>query len=149
MSGVGGPQNRLSSIANDPDGLQEFAARKGRSHSLQTPRDPKFLRQAFGLSALRSKEGVTLRVANRAGHQIPGLNDRLILFHVRALDADGALVEENEFEISRSEAIELGQTLEIVLGGAGIARLEVIGTHEAKSLVDTMEFCREQLTPKD
>ena len=137
-------------IANDPDGVRAYPARIGRSHSLQTPRDPAFLRQAFGLRAVRSEAGVVLRVSNRAGHQIPGLNDRLILFRVRALDADGASVVEDELEISRSEAIELGQTLELSLvGDSTIATLEVIGTHEAKSLTGTVEFYRELLTPAD
>ena len=136
-------------IANDPEGKIEYAPRKGRSHALQTPRDPGFLRQAFGLSARRTEGGVVLRVANRAGHQIPGLNDRLIIFQVRALDARGELVAEDELEISRSEAIELGQTLELGLEGADIARLAVTGVHEAKSLVEAVEFCREELTPAD
>jgi hypothetical protein len=45
-----------------------------RSHALQTPRDPTFLRRAFAVRLDRSGGGTALVVENRAGHRVPGLD---------------------------------------------------------------------------
>ena len=72
-----------------------------RSHTLQTPRDPSFLRQAFGLSAHRRGELTVLRVENRCGHRVPGLAEREIEFVIEGLDADRDERAEPSFIISK------------------------------------------------
>jgi hypothetical protein len=130
-------------VATAPEGGAPLAARPGRSHHLQTPRDPGFLRLAFQLRARRGEAGVILAVSNRAGHRIPGLNDRMLLFRVEALGAGGEVLAEDSLAISRSASIGVGETLELSLVAAGAVALRVTGTHTAKSLEREVEFCAE------
>jgi hypothetical protein len=59
--------------------------RVGRSHALQTPRDPAFLRRAFELSYRVEGGSTTVVVKNRTGHRVPGLQGRSLTFRFEAL----------------------------------------------------------------
>ncbi len=73
--------------ANAADGSPDAAvtAHKGRSHALQTPRDPAFLRQAFALSYKVEGNATTVTIKNRTGHRVPGLQGRALTFRFEAL----------------------------------------------------------------
>src|SRR6185503_17542859 len=45
--------------------------RPGRSHAIQTPRDPAFLRLAFGTTVRTAGGKTTLVLENQAGHRVP------------------------------------------------------------------------------
>jgi hypothetical protein len=53
-------------------GGEDPPARKGRSHAIQTPRDPGFLRRAFDLSLTVDGGKSKVTVTNQAGHRVPG-----------------------------------------------------------------------------
>lgn len=123
----------------------ELPERIGRSHRLQTPRDPSFLRQAFEWSAVATEEGARFTLSNRAGHRIPGLNDRILTFDLELLDEQGKKLASDFVEISRSEAIGVAERVELELLGLGAHALRVKGTHEAASLSAAVVFLEETL----
>ena len=132
-------------VATDPESGAVLAVRAGRSHLLQHPRDPSFLRQAFRIEARRAEGGAVFSLANRAGHRIPGLNDREILFRIELLDANGEVLVLDSLEVTREEPIELGETLELPLSAVGADVLRVRATHEAKSLERAVQFLDERI----
>jgi len=70
-----------------------------RSHSLQTPHDPTFLRRAFALSLKVEGGGSRITIANTAGHRVPGLIGRKMRFEAAALDGDGKVLAEGSVTI--------------------------------------------------
>ena len=110
-------------------------ARAGRSHALQTPRDASFLAQAFALEARREGGGAVLAIRNRAGHRVPGLVGRRMVFAVAALDAAGAVLGEVEHTVDETAYLPLAGVVSLRLPGEAAA-LRVTGTHfppEAKA----------------
>jgi hypothetical protein len=105
-------------------------ARPGRSHALQTPRDPAFLAQAFALAARRAGGGVALLIENRAGHRVPGLVGRRLVFKVAALDAAGAVLAEAEHAIDDQAYLSVEGAVEVRLS-ADAAALRVAAMHHA------------------
>jgi RNase P subunit RPR2 len=127
-------------IANQ-DGLE---ARLGRSHLLQTPRDPAFLRQAFAIEVERIEGGARLEISNRAGHRVPGLNDRFLIFELDLQDASGASIARDEVEISRSEPLGVAESIVVDLAGVGAASLLIRGVHEAESITEDVVFLEQR-----
>lgn len=113
--------------------------RKGRSHALQTPRDPAFLRRALGLSARREGGRALLEVTNLAGHRVPGLIGREIVLEVALLDASGIALETRElrFDAEGPLAADERRSLQLAAGGA---RLRVRGRHVDPRLARPVEF---------
>jgi hypothetical protein len=102
--------------------------RAGRSHELQTPRDPAFLAQAFELAARREGGASVLSIKNRAGHRVPGLVDRRITFAVEALDAAGAVLTSAEHTLDATAYLPLEGEASVRLP-VDAAALRVAGTH--------------------
>lgn len=121
------------------DGKPALAPRAGRSHALQTPRDPAFLARAFDLSVEKRGDKVVLRVANACGHRVPGRIGRVITLEAELLDASGAVVAGGRHAIETKKSLAADATVEIELAGTG-ARVRVVGTHDAPALPDTVEF---------
>lgn len=119
--------------------------RRGRSHALQTPRDPAFLRRAFGWTALRSEGRSTLRVQNLAGHRVPGLIGREILLDIELLDAAGATLARRELRFDAEEPLSTDEVRVVEFEGAG-ARLRVRGRHVDPRLTQPVEFLDRELT---
>ena len=103
-------------------------ARTGRSHALQTPRDPSFLRRAFHLSAAREAGGVRVSVANAAGHRVPGLIGREIRLSFELVDAAGVVIGRGELVVDATVYLPLGAERQLMLAGAG-ERVLVRGLH--------------------
>lgn len=93
-----------------------------RSHALQTPRDPSFLRRAFHVR--RSAAGVV--VENRAGHRVPGLIGREIRLVAQALDAAGDVVAEAERTLDARAYLAVEGSFELEVAGT---RMRVLGDH--------------------
>jgi hypothetical protein len=134
-------------IASEPDAPDSYPIRPGRSHRLQTPRDPGFLAAAFELSVHADGGAVALRVKNRAGHRVPGLIDRRIVFRVTALDAAGAPLEPEaaaEHTLDATAYLPLEGSFDLRLA-APAAALRVTGVHRAPGDVEPVTFLERTL----
>lgn len=138
------PRERPAAV--DPDSGAPGPARPGRSHALQTPRDPAFLAQAFALEARRVEGGLVLRIRNRAGHRLPGLEDRTFLFEVEELDAAGEVLARVTATIDKRTWLAAGAALEVPLGGRG-AGLRVVARHAWAGASPPTPFLERELTP--
>jgi len=137
---------RAFAVTPAEDGGEPTASpvRKGRSHALQTPRDPAFLRRAFGLSAALESGRAVLRVENRTGHRVPGLIGREVAFEATLLGADGAELETLELEFDATLPLETDETRALEFGGPG-ARLRVRGRHVDPRLLRPVDFLELEL----
>jgi hypothetical protein len=102
--------------------------RLGRSHALQTPRDPAFLRLAFGLELAAEGGRTRVVVRNRAGHRVPGLIGREIVFRAELLDAAGAVLEEQALTLDERAYLPVEGTREILFTKSGV-RVRLRGLH--------------------
>lgn len=117
---------------------------EGRSHSLQTPRDPSFLRRAFECS-LRVEGGKTIvRIENRAGHRVPGLRGRSLRFRAELFDASGRPMTEGTLELSVRSYLPLAGSEEIVLEGTG-ASVHLTAEHLDPRAPEPVDFLDERL----
>jgi hypothetical protein len=123
------------------DGAEE---RVVKSHEVQTPRDPAFLRLAFRLSARAEKDGARVEIANAAGHRVPGLIGREIEFEVRALDAAGKEVGRASETLTTSSYLPVDGSIEIRVAAKG-AKLAVRGLHRDPRSGDEVGFLEEEL----
>lgn len=128
-NGTGGAAREASSSApNAKDGANP-PARKGRSHALQTPRDPAFLARAFEASVSANGGKTTVNIKNTAGHRVPGLIGRKIELKAEALDAQGKPVAHGKLAIDAENYLGLGETAAIELG-ASAASVHLIGVEQ-------------------
>jgi hypothetical protein len=127
---------------------QSFAegapVRAGRSHELQTPRDPAFLRRAFGLGFALSGAGSVFTVRNQAGHRVPGLIGRQIDLRVELLDSAGAVLERQELRIDERTYLPLDGRRELRFARAGAA-VRVRGEHRDPRAAQPVVFLDETL----
>lgn len=120
--------------------------RRGRSHALQTPRDPDFLANAFGLEARRSETGAELVVTNQAGHRVPGLRTRSMTFTVTGYDAAGKRVAQVEREYASDAYLPVdGISLIAVESTADIKTLGVRAVHDWHGVDEPVTFIDERL----
>ncbi len=117
-------------------------ARTGRSHALQTPRDPAFLRLAFGLEWQAA--GSRLVLANQAGHRVPGLIGREIRFTVELLDEGGNVLETAETVIDEQVYLPVQGTREVAFTKSG-ASVHVVGLHKDPRAPEPVTFLDERL----
>lgn len=118
--------------------------RQGRSHALQTPRDPAFLRRAFGWTAQRSEGRSLLKVRNLAGHRVPGLIGREILLDIELMDAAGVMLARRELRFDAEEPLATDEVRAVEFDGDG-ARLRVRGRHVDPRLARPVEFLELEL----
>ena len=102
--------------------------RVGRSHALQTPRDPTFLRRAFDLQWKGAAGEQRLVVENRAGHRVPGLVGRRIDFQAEVLDEQGAVLETVDVTIDERAFLPVDGSRAVPLTKPGTS-LRVVGRH--------------------
>jgi hypothetical protein len=124
----------------------EVQVRPGRSHALQTPRDPAFLRRAFEPSlSVEGAKSVVL-IANRAGHRVPGLIGRSIEFKAELLDAGGKTVGQGALTIDTRSYLPVEDRVRIEIEGVGAA-VRLIGLHHDPRLEKPVQFMDERLEP--
>ena len=104
--------------------------RPGRSHRLQTPRDPGFLALAFGREAAATEGGARMSLTNHTGHNLPGLVDRVLTFTAEALDAEGGVLASGELVLTTREYLPVDESISIDLEARGIHALRLRGEHE-------------------
>ncbi|MCY2961340.1 MAG: multiheme c-type cytochrome [Planctomycetota bacterium] len=130
--------------AASEDGKPALPARAGRSHALQTPRDPSFLARAFELAAERRGDKVVVRITNACGHRVPGRIGRVLTLEAELLDAAGKVVARGSVAIETKKSLAADATLEIELAGQGQA-VRVVGRHAAPALPDDVLFLDRRL----
>jgi hypothetical protein len=115
--------------------------REGRSHALQTPRDPAFLRLAFGLERVDGPPAKVI-VRNQAGHRVPGLVGREIELRADLLDASGAVLESVTHRIDARAHLPVDGELELVFTKAlpADARIRVAGLHHDPRSLEPIPF---------
>ena len=126
-------------VATDDDD-QPTQVRKGRSHLLQTPRDPAFLALAFGLEARREGDSVVVVLSNQAGHRVPGLTERVITFEAEVLDAAGEVLEQGELELTTRAYLAVDEENELRIPASGGAQVRVRGLHDFPGVSRPVEF---------
>jgi len=111
-------------------GDRPYPKRAGRSHELQTPRDPAFLARAFEISA-RVADGRT-RVAfrNACGHRVPGLIGREIEFEVELQDEHGQRLGQELLSLDHTRFLGTDEEALVEFGAAG-ARVRLRGLHQS------------------
>ncbi len=118
-------------------------ARPGRSHLLQTPRDPYFLALAFDVAARREGDDVVVAITNDAGHRIPGLTERSMTFRAQVLDAAGETQGEAQgeatLEITSQAYLPVDDTNEIRIRAPG-TRVRVLGDHVTPGVEQPIRF---------
>jgi len=108
-----------------PEGAAPY---KGRSHAIQTPRDPSFLARAFEPTLASDGKRSVVTIKNLAGHRVPGLIGREIRFKAELLDAQGKVVASGELDLDAQRYLPVDQKLEITLGGVG-PKVRLVGEH--------------------
>jgi hypothetical protein len=136
------PVERAHAAGNAPDGMPWSApVRKGRSHALQTPRDPYYLSLAFGLTAETTERGATLTIKNQAAHRVPGLRTRSMTFRVTAFDAAGATLGQGEHRIASDDFLDIDDAASIAVPFTGLAtRLRVRAWHAWEGVDEPLRF---------
>lgn len=115
------------SMATDDDDVPT-PARKGRSHLLQTPRDPRFLAQALDIQVEPGEAGPLVKIGNRAGHRVPALVGRELTLRVELLDASRSTIDSWERTLSSTRSLRTLEVLEIALEGEG-RHVRLVGVH--------------------
>ena len=121
--------------------------RKGKSHALQSPRDPAFLARAFEFVLETQAGGSVLIVKNRAGHRVPGLIGRSIEFNVTALDADGRELAHKTSTFDASAYLPVDGQIPVALG-VSAAIVHVVGRHIDPRAAAAIEFVDTRLEPQ-
>jgi nitrate/TMAO reductase-like tetraheme cytochrome c subunit len=129
------PEGTAPNVAAEPPP----PVRKGRSHALQTPRDPSFLARAFELSARRVGDATVVSIQNAAGHRVPGLIGPEFVLKAQALDAQGKVLAEGEIAISTEHALAAGETSAIHLNAAATS-VHLTGTQHDARAADPVVF---------
>ena len=121
--------------------------RSKRSHALQTPRDPAFLKRAFEVAARVEGGRTIVTIANMAGHRVPGLQGREIEFNARVLDGAGGELASAEMVFDVRKFLPVDGTREIALDAVGTA-VQLVGRHLDPRADDPMTFLDQRLTPE-
>jgi hypothetical protein len=107
-----------------------YVKRAGRSHELQSPRDPAFLARAFTITARAGEQGTALCVRNACGHRVPGLIGREIALEAELLDAQGASLDKQTLAFDHTRFLGTDEEARIEFGKTG-ARVRIRGLHQS------------------
>jgi hypothetical protein len=120
--------------------------RSGRSHEIQTPRDPKFLARAFEPSLKVDGGTFTVTIRNLAGHRVPGLIGRSIVFQAELQDIDGKKVASAELTLDARAYMAVDGSSQIPIPGKG-SSVHLKGLHNDPRRTEPVEFLDVQLKP--
>jgi hypothetical protein len=126
-----------------PDGA---AAYKGRSHAIQTPRDPAFLARAFEITLAVDGKRSLITIKNLAGHRVPGLIGRSVEFQAEVLDAQGQKLASGELAFDAQRYLPVDQSAQIPLGAVG-AKVRIVGLHRDPRADAPVRFLERELEP--
>lgn len=132
-------------IATDDDD-RPTATRKGRSHLLQTPRDPAFLAQAFAFGFRTDGDATLVTIANRAGHRVPGLIDRKLVFRFQVVDDAGNVLAQAEHRIDSTAYLPIEGSVDVRIDAKGDA-VRVVGNHHMPGRDEPIVFLDRTIEP--
>ncbi len=127
---------------------ENVPARTGRSHALQTPRDPTFLRRAIEVSWRTDGGRNRVVITNKAGHRVPGLIGRELRFRAELLDPGNVVVETSEVTIDTRAYLPVNGTIDIAFTKTG-ASVRVSADHIDPRSEEPIRFLDEALRASD
>jgi len=122
------------------------AAYRGRSHAIQTPRDPSFLARAFELTLAIDGKRSVITIKNRAGHRVPGLIGREIRFEAELLDAQGQKLASGELTFDAERYLPVDQSAQLPLAAVG-KKVRIVGLHRDPRADAPVRFLERELEP--
>ncbi len=122
------------------------AAYKGRSHAIQTPRDPAFLARAFEITLAVEGQRSIVTIKNLAGHRVPGLIGREVAFQAEVLDAQGKQLASGELTFDAQRYLPVDQSAQMPLGAAG-AKVRIVGLERDPRADLPLRFLERELVP--
>jgi len=126
----------------------DIPLRVGRSHAIQTPRDPAFLRKAFRIRWDTSGGTSRVVIENVAGHRVPGLIGRELLFKAVLLDEAGAVVEQARLTVDATAYLPVGSSRDLRFLRAGHT-VHLTGAHIDPRADEPIDFLDERLSPAE
>jgi hypothetical protein len=124
-----------------PEGAVAY---QGRSHAIQTPRDPSFLARAFEITLASDGKRSVVTLKNRAGHRVPGLIGREIRFQAEVLDAQGQKLASGDLEFDAQRYLPVDQSAQLPLAAVG-AKVRIVGMHRDPRADAPVRFLEREL----
>jgi hypothetical protein len=121
-------------------------AYRGRSHAIQTPRDPSFLARAFEITLAVDGKRSVITIKNLAGHRVPGLIGREVQFQAEVRDAQGKVLASGELAFDAERYLPVDQSAQISLGAVG-AKVHIVGLHRDPRADAPVRFLERELEP--
>ncbi len=121
-------------------------AKTGRSHAIQTPRDPSFLARAFTPKVRLDGAKTIVTLKNEAGHRIPGLLGRKIEFLVDVLDGSGNSLGKQSLVLDAKSYLPVQKSAEMSIAAAGKS-VRVQGFHHDPRTQKAVLFLDATLEP--
>jgi len=118
----------------------------GRSHAIQTPRDPSFLARAFEITLAVDGKRSVITLKNLAGHRVPGLIGREIRFEAEVLDAQGKKLASAELAFDAERYLRVDQSAELPLAAVG-TKVRIVGLHRDPRADAPVRFLERELEP--
>lgn len=128
----------------DPAGSDDPEGRTVKSHALQTPRDPAFLRRAFALRLELVDGTARVVISNRAGHRVPGLIGRSIRFTARVLDGQGGVLAQESLTLDVRHHLPVDGEVALEIEASG-PRVTVVGDHTDPRQAEAVRFLETEL----
>jgi hypothetical protein len=122
------------------------SAYKGRSHVIQTPRDPTFLARAFEITLAVDGKSSVVTIKNLAGHRVPGLIGREVVFQAEVLDAAGKKLASGELTFDAQRYLPVDGHEQLKLGAAG-KKVRIVGLHRDPRADAPVRFLERELEP--
>jgi hypothetical protein len=121
-----------------------YAKRAGRSHELQSPRDPAFLARAFEVTARLEGPGTRVVFKNACGHRVPGLIGRVLEIEVELVDAAGHSLGKQTLAFDHTHCLGVDEEAVVEFAKAG-ARVRTRGLHQSPGFEKRAPFLETEI----
>jgi Cytochrome c554 and c-prime len=128
------------------NGDAPYGKHAGRSHELQTPRDPAFLARAFEISARLEGQGTRLVLKNACGHRVPGLIGRELSIEVEYLDERGSSLGQDTLSFDHTHFLASDEEAVLEFGKPA-AKLRLKGLHQSPGFEKRVLFLETEIRP--
>jgi len=129
---------------HERNGDAPYPKRAGRSHELQSPRDPAFLARAFALTARVAGQQTTLSVRNACGHRVPGLIGREIELEAELLDEQGRSLGRQKLTFDHARFLPTDEEARLEFEKPG-ARVRIRGLHQSPGFAERALFLETEI----
>ena len=121
-----------------------YPKRAGRSHELQSPRDPAFLARAFEISARLEAGRTRVAFKNACGHRVPGLIGRELEIEVELLDLRGQSLGKDTLALDYTRHLGTDEEALIEFEKPG-ARVRLRGLHQSPGFEKRVAFLETEI----